>query len=426
MDFILKGDLCYSATRSELVTYKDHYVVQVDGVSQGIYSEVPEEYIHLPVYDYSGHLIVPGLIDLHVHAPQYAIRGMGMDLELLDWLNTYTFPEEAKYANKTYASMSYQYFVDELVKSATSRAVIFATIHTEPTLHLMDLLEKTGLITYVGKVNMDRNSPENLIEVDAKTSIRDTSRWIRSTKQRYHKTQPIITPRFVPTCSDELLEGLGELQRSYRLAVQSHVSENQSEIKWVKELCPDTTCYADAYDRYGLLGGEHVPTIMAHCVWSSGIEEELLKDRGVYVAHCPQSNVNLSSGIAPIRRFINHGIHVGLGSDLAGGSRTSIFRAMADAIQSSKMFWRMVDQEMKPLTVSEAFYLGTKGGGSFFGKVGSLEKGYAFDAVVVEDSIIKTAKTLTMMERIERVIYLSDKRNIKAKYVDGVRVYDRD
>lgn len=154
----------------------------------------------------------------------------------------------------------------------------------------------------------------------------------------------------------------------------------------MKELCPDARNYGDAYHRFGLFGGQECPTIMAHCVYSEGEELELLKEQQVFVAHCPASNTNLSSGIAPVRRFLTEGVPVGLGSDVAGGTHTSIFRAMADAIQVSKLRWRLVDADLAPLTAAEAFYLGTAGGGAFFGKVGSFLPDYEFDAVILDDS----------------------------------------
>lgn len=147
-----------------------------------------------------------------------------------------------------------------------------------------------------------------------------------------------------------------------------------------------------------------------------------MKNNQVYVAHCPQSNMNLSSGIAPVRRFLSEGIPTGLGSDMAAGYSTSIFRAMADAIQCSKMRWRLVDDTQKPLTVEEAFYLGTKGGGAFFGKVGSFEEGYEFDALILDDSNIAHPQELTVRDRLERMIYLSDDRHITEKYVSGRKV----
>ncbi len=421
MDFIIKGHVCFMKEAKTLEVVENAYLVCLDGRCEGVFRELPEIYKDLPVTDYDDRLIIPGLVDLHVHAPQYSFRGLGMDLELLEWLNQNTFPEEAKYKDMDYADKAYDYFVEDLRQGAVTRACIFATIHNEATILLMDKLEAAGLCTMVGKVNMDRNSPAELCEKSAKISAEDTVQWIERVKGRYQKTKPILTPRFIPSCTDELMAGLQEIQKKYQLPVQSHLSENQSEIEWVKELCKEAEFYGDAYDRFGMFG-RGCPTIMAHCVYSTDEEIERMKENGVYIAHCPQSNTNLTSGIASVRRYLDEGMNIGLGSDVAGGSVTSIFRAMADAVQVSKLRWRLFDESLKPLTVWEAFYMGTKGGGSFFGKVGSFEKGYEFDAVVLDDSRLKHPQPLTIKQRLERVIYLSDEREIYDKYVQGKKL----
>lgn len=419
--FIIKGDICYSENLENLTTRENSYLVCVEGYSCGVFDEIPDEYKDLEVYDYSDKLIIPGLIDLHVHAPQYHFRGLGMDLELLDWLNTYTFPHEAKYIDTEYAKKTYEKFVGDLVSSATTRAVVFATLHVPSTIILMGMLENSGLVSYVGKVNMDRNSIPELQEVGARESIENTIKWLDETKVKYKNTYPIITPRFTPSCTDELMESLGKITKEEKLPVQSHLSENQAEIEWVKELCPGTKCYGESYDRFGLFG-EYSKTIMAHCVWSDEYERKLLKDRGVYIAHCPDSNMNLSSGIAPIRKYLEEGQRVGLGSDVAGGAYLSIFRQMTDAIQVSKLFWRLIDENSNPLKVEEVFYLGTLGGGEFFGKVGSFERGYELDVVVIDDSEYRT-EDLNLRQRLERTIYLSQHKDIKHKFVRGNKIF---
>lgn len=419
--FVLKGDLCYSEGPQVLNTLRDGFLVCLEGRSAGVYRELPERYAGLPVLDCTGALIVPGLADLHVHAPQYTFRGLGMDLELLDWLNTHTFPEESRYADLDYAQTAYRRFVEDVRRGPNTRACIFATIHSEATLLLMDLLEASGLCTMVGKVNMDRNSPDTLREATAAASVERTAAWLEEVKGRYSHTFPILTPRFIPSCSDELMEGLSTLRRERGLPVQSHLSENLGEVAWVRELCPGARGYGDAYDRFGLFGGPDCPTIMAHCVHSDGAEIALMKERGVFAAHCPASNTNLSSGIAPVRRFLEEGVPVGLGSDIAAGTQTSIFRAMADAVQVSKLRWRLVDDTLAPLTAKEAFFLGTLGGGAFFGKVGSFTSGYEFDALVLDDS--RYAGPIDLEQRLERTIYLSDERDIRHKFVQGRQLF---
>lgn len=421
--FVLKGQICYSTDLDDIRVMEQGYLLCEDGVSGGVCQELPESWRGVEVRDYGDRIIIPGLTDLHMHAPQYSFRGMGMNLELLEWLNTQTFPEEAKYADLDYAERAYRVFAEDMKRGATTRACIFATLHLPATKLLMKKLEQTGLKTMVGKVNMDRNSPDFLREQDANRSAGDTVIWLEENAGCYQNVTPILTPRFIPSCTDELMTRLKQIQTAYNLPVQSHLSENLSEIDWVQELCPESEFYGDAYDRFGLFGGEDCPTVMGHCVHSSEAEQNLMKEQGVWVAHCPESNMNLSSGIAPVRDFLNKGIRVGLGSDIGGGSSASIFKVMTDAIQVSKLRWRLVDESLKPLTFEEAFYLATKGGGSFFGKVGSFEAGYELDALVLDDAELKCPTCLTVIQRLERICYLSDERQIAAKYVAGKELF---
>lgn len=414
--FVLAGDICYSTSPTQVSCTRDGYLVCIDGVSAGVFETFPDAYASLPRLDCTGQLIVPGMSDIHLHAPQYAFRGIGMDLELIDWLDSHAFPEEAHYADLAYAERAYGIFVEDLKRSATTRAVVFATLHVPATELLMDKLEQTGLITYVGKVNMDRNSPDDLRET-REESARATRVWAERTAGRYARTRPIITPRFTPSVSDPLMADLAAIREESDLPVQSHLSENLSEIDWVRELCPWSSCYADAYGHFGLLGPQ---TIMAHCVHSGDEEIELLRASGTYVAHCPQSNAYLASGIAPARRYLERGVNMGLGTDIAGGASLSMFRCMADAVAASKLRWRLVDQSLAPLTAQEAFWLATVGGGSFFGQVGSFAPGYELDALVLDDAGIRTPHELGIWERVERYIYLAEEGGaIARKFVAG-------
>lgn len=420
--FILKGDICYCKEKDSLLTFENSYLVCEDSLCKGVYKTIPEHFSDLPIYDYSDKLILPGLVDLHIHAPQFAFRSLNMDLELLSWLNESAFKEEAKYSDLSYAQKAYYIFSDSLKNSATTRACIFATLHKEATKSLFELMESTGLVSFTGKVNMDRNSPPELCEKSAKTSITDTISFIEETIGKYKNTSPIITPRFIPSCSDELLINLGEIAEKYNLPVQSHLSENKDEIKWVKELVPDALSYGHAYDKFGLFGKSR-KTVMAHCVYSSDDEVELIKQNEVFIAHCPASNTNLSSGIAPIRKYIEKGLKVGLGSDVAGGHTESLFRAISDTIQVSKLYHRLVDENCAPIKFSEAFFLATKGGGEFFGKVGSFEDGYEFDAVIIDDGVLPHPQKLSVYERLQRAVYLNaDLLGVKGKFVRGVKI----
>ncbi len=419
---ILHGDIVYTSNPSQFDLYEDGYLVTNDDKVVDVYSSLPKEYQNELIEEYKGKLIIPGLIDLHVHAPQYTYRGLGMDLELIEWLNVNTFPEESKFKDNEYALKAYSIFTDDLLHSSTTRACIFGTVHKEATLLLMDKLEETKLITKVGKVNMDRNCPDYIKE-SSDNSYLDTLEWVKECNNRHYSfTSPILTPRFIPSCTDEILDKLKEIQVQYHLPVQSHLSENLSEIEWVKELCPSAKNYGEAYALHGLFGGEDCPTLMAHCIYSNDEELALMKKNGVYIVHCPESNINVRSGIAPIRKYLDEGFNVGLGSDIAAGTTLNMFKAVEETIKASKMRWRILDQNYKWLSEQEGFYLATKGGGKFFGKVGSFEKDYEFDAVVIDDSRIRHANKLSLENRIITAIYLSDERDIVTKYVKGNKV----
>ncbi len=421
MDFILKGNIYYAKSKFSLEIHENSYLICVNGKSLGVFDAIPDKYKDLKVFDYTDKSILPGLVDLHIHAPQYAFRALGLDNRLIEWLNLQVYTEESKFSDLKYAEKAYSYFVASLKRSATTRACIFATAHKEATLLLMNMLEQAGLSAYVGKINMDRNAPPELMEKSSDYSANETVAWIEQCGH-LNAVKPILTPRFIPSCTDDLLYKLRDIFEKYGLPLQSHLSENTKEIEWVSELCPEAKFYGDAYNRFKLFGND-IPTIMAHCVHSSHAEVELLKKNKVFVAHCPQSNTNLSSGIAPIKHYLNQGLLVGLGSDVAGGSSVSIFRAMVDAIQVSKLRNILVDSSVQALTVQEAFYLGTKGGGSFFGNVGSFEAGYEFDAIVLDDEKKLHPQALTPYQRLERILYLSEDKYIIAKFVRGNKLF---
>lgn len=416
---VLKGHICHSADKDHIEILEDHYLVCEDGICRGVFPVLPDAYASLPVRDLSGKLIIPGLSDLHIHAAQFAYRGLGMDMELLEWLNHHAFPEEGKFADLEYAEVAYSQFVKHLRRSETTRACIFTTIHREATELLMEKMEQSGLVSFVGKVNMDCHCPQFLQEKNED----ETRLWLENTAGKYQNTKPIITPRFIPSCTDDLLYAIGRLSRQFDVPVQSHLSENLSEIQWVKELVPDAANYGDAYAKFDLFGKAGQKCLMSHCVYSDEREMAMMKENGVVIAHSPESNMNVASGVAPIDRYLDYGLQVGLATDVAGGSHESMFRAMIHAIQSSKLRWRLLDQSVKPLTFDTAFYLATKGGGAFFGKVGAFEDGYEFDALVLDDEDLDHPQQITTHERLERIVYLGDERNIVHKFVRGRELF---
>ncbi|MBQ4608217.1 MAG: amidohydrolase family protein [Clostridia bacterium] len=418
--FALKGLVVDTPIAGKIRT-REGYLVCEDGLVEGFYDSLPGRLSGIPVKDCGGRLILPGMSDLHLHAPQYSYCGTAMDLELLDWLERYTYPEESRYADLDYARKSYAFFTRDLLHTTTTRAAIFATIHPEATLELMRQLDQAGLGAYVGKLNMDRNCPEHYSEGSPENGALQTRRWLEMCREAgFARVFPILTPRFTPSVTDAYMQKIGEISREYGAAMQSHLSENLSEIEWVKSLCPDAQNYADTYARHGLFGGA-CRTIMAHCIYCPEEEDALMKRNGVFIAHCPTSNENVIAGIAPAARYLRNGYEIGLGSDVAGGHTLNLFAVMASAVQVSKLRWRYVDQTEKPLTMAEALYMATAGGGRFFGRVGLFEPGYCFDAVVVDDGATRNLREFSAPERIERCAYLLSSR-VEAKYVDGCRI----
>ncbi|MCY6957047.1 guanine deaminase [Clostridium brassicae] len=415
---VYRGNIIFTKSSEKFTVIENGYIFVKNGKVDKIKSELSKEDEVYEIIDYKDKLIIPGFIDLHLHAPQYANLGLGMDKQLLEWLDEYAFPEESKFKDLMYTEKVYKKVVKELWRCGTTRSVVFGSVHKDATKILMDLFIKSGLGAFVGKVNMDRNSPDYIIE-DTQKSINDTEEIVCEYSNKSRLVKPIITPRFVPSCSSQVMQGIGAIAKKYNIPVQSHLSENISEIQWVKELHPECKEYGNVYNKFGLFG--EVPTIMAHCIYSSEREMNLIKNNGVIAVHCPTSNLNVATGIMPVRKFMEKGITVGLGCDISGGHKISIPNVMVAAVQMSKMKWLESDKTYKPLTTAEVFYMGTKAGGKFFGKVGSFEEGYEFDALIIDDSSLGDLDR-TIEERLQRYIYIGDDRNIVERYVAGQKI----
>jgi guanine deaminase len=429
MKKVYKAHILFTKEKDHFEVFENGYVAVEDGIVIGVANSLKDlDCEDAEVVDFGNKLLIPAMNDMHVHAPQVHNQGVAMDLELLPWLQNYTFPEESKYADVHYAERMYRRFLHTQWLFGTMRSVVFGTIHTESTRILMKLYQEAGMGAMVGKVAMNRNCPDTLNEgVEAYTEGMESlikefaplASW-RGGGGEASLVRPIITPRFVPSCTPELLKACGELAAKYQLPVQSHLSENTSEIAWVAELEKESTSYGDAYNRYGLFG--QTPTIMAHCVWTNGSELELMKQNGVMVAHCPTSNFNLSSGLAPIRTFLDEGLPIGLGSDISGGHDLNMFRMLVYAIQVSKMHYQ-IDKSKAFLTLPEIFWIATKSAGSFFGKVGSFEPGYEFDALVIDDEVLHPDE-YSLLHRLERFIYVGDDRQIVQRFCRGQEVQE--
>ena len=418
MKSIYRANILFTKEKSRFEVLEHGYIAVENGCVTGLATNLQElDCEGAEIIDFGDKLLIPAMNDMHVHAPQVHNQGVAMDLELLPWLQNYTFPEESKYADVEYAERMYRRFLHTQWLFGTMRSVVFGTVHTESTRKLMQLYQEAGMGALVGKVAMNRNCPEALCE-DVEAAVEGNEQLIAEFNKPDALVRPIITPRFVPSCTPELLKACGELAKKYQLPIQSHLSENTSEIAWVAELEPESKSYGDAYNRYGLFG--QTPTIMAHCVWTRGKELELMKRNDVMVAHCPTSNFNLSSGMAPIRSLLDEGVRIGLGSDISGGHDLNMFRMLVYAIQVSKMHYQL-DHSKAFLTLSEVFWIATKSAGSFFGKVGSFEPGYDFDALVIDDAVLYPAE-YSLTHRLERFIYVGDDRQIVHRFCRGNEV----
>ena len=416
---ILKGTVVSAPALGRLEITEGGFLVAEEGRIAGVFPVLPERYAGAAVEDWGDALILQSFADLHLHAPQYPMLGCGMDLPLLEWLDTYTFPAEARFADPEYARTVYRRLARELIENGTTRVCMFSSLHREATLILMEELERAGVTGYVGKVNMDRNGIPALQE-GTEESKRETLRWLEEC-QGFRCVKPIVTPRFTPSCTDGLMEFLGELAQERGLPIQSHLSENTSEGAWVRELHPDCKQYWETYAKYGLWNGR---TLMAHCVWSDERERRAMKDAGVTVVHCADSNQDLCSGVAPVRAMLNEGLKVALGSDIAGGDHLNMFDVVAASIRASKARRILDGWETAHLTVPEAWYLGTSAGAAFFGERPGFAPGNALHAVVLDDSALpQPHDAMTAAERLERCVYRRQKDAVRAVWSEGRKVF---
>ncbi|KAK3605569.1 hypothetical protein CHS0354_005873 [Potamilus streckersoni] len=376
-----------------------------------------------------GQFILPGFVDTHIHAPQYPNAGKGLDLELLDWLQKYTFPAEARYKDQTFANNAYESVVNRVIQNGTTTACYFATIHTDATLLLCDIIHKTGQRALVGKVNMNTNSPDFYIE-EKDESLTETERFIGSVLyKKYPLITPVITPRFSGSCDRKLLKQLADLGKKYKLPVQSHISENKKEVEYVKKLFPECKNYTDTYYTAGLLTNR---TILAHGIYLSSEELFLIKAMGTSLSHCPNSNISIKSGLLDVRGILDLGIKVGLGTDVSGGYSPSMLDAMRSAIHISKTLGIQKGDDYNSIDHKEAFMMATLGGCEALGleeKVGNFVVGKEFDALLIDVNVVGSPldvfKEDTFEDVVQKFMYLGDDRNIVAVFVAGRLVCDK-
>jgi len=367
-------------------------------------------------------LIAPGFIDTHLHAPQLEMIG-SYGGHLLEWLNRYTFPTERKFEDLEHARRVARAFYDELLRNGTLAALVFSTIHYEATDIFFEEAERRGFRGIVGKTMMDRHAPEYLLDKSPRQSYEES----RALLEKWHGRGLLryaITPRFAPTSTPEQLEYAGQLKREFPDAwVHTHISENTNEVRWVQELFPEAE-YADVYDHYGLLDEK---TVLAHGVWLTAEELDLLSRRRARIAHCPNSNLFLGSGLFPLHRVLNAGVVVGLGSDIGAGTTPSMFNAMADA-------YKVQQVQGVSLSPFHLWYLATLGGAcalSLDAETGSLEPGKSADFLVLDLHAtplltIRTARASSLEDLLAGLIFMGDDRAVSRSFIAGQLVSSRD
>ncbi len=354
--------------------------------------------------DYGDCVCLPGMIDAHVHLSQYHVRGMHAP-HLIQWLDRYIFPEEAKSFDPAYARATAEAFFDALIKAGTTTAVIYVSASKEATEIAFQVAEQKGVRAVIGKVMMDTNSPEALQE-DPKQSIRDSLELY----DKWHGKTPLLdyvfSPRFAPVCSSGLMREIGQEASRRNAYIQTHLSENLDEIKWVEKLFPACGSYTEVYDRAGILTDR---TLLGHCLHLSEEEIGLIRVRKSKIIHCPDSNFFLKSGVFPWRRIEESGIDFALASDVGAGTTLSMPQIMKMAIYRQEI----------ALSPEEAFYRATVGGAKALSRendLGMLKEGMLADMVFMRMPVSDAREVLS------RMIYLTDSSRIVAVYIHGNQV----
>jgi guanine deaminase len=385
-----------------------------------------------------GQYLLPGLVDLHVHAPQWPQLGLALDLPLEDWLQTYTFPLEARYSDLDYAEAMYSSLVDGLLANGTTTAMYYATIHGPATRKLADLCLEKSQRALIGRVAMDDpgQCPPYYRDPSAQVAEAETRAFIAYVRSmpgnEAELIRPVITPRFIPSCSDELLHALGALARETGCHVQTHCSESDWEHRYVLDRCgiSDTA----ALERFGLLSRR---TILAHGNFVGDEDIAVIARHGSGIAHCPLSNVYFSDAVFPLRRILERGVHVGLGSDIAGGGSPSILDNARYAVMVSRMLESGVDaalsrsERRRPdsrIDSLTAFWLATTGGGIALElDLGLFREGFQFDAMLIDagapHSNLRIQGTESGEEILQKILYHAGRADIRDVWVGNRLVH---
>ncbi len=405
-----------------LVWEEDGALAMRDGLIAGVgpAERVLAAHPGAPVERLGDRLIAPGFVDCHVHYPQTGVIA-SWGKQLVDWLNTYTFPEEARFADPDYARAAARAFFDETLRNGTTTACSFCTIHPESVDAFFEEAARRGLRALGGKVMMDRNAPAGLR--DTAQSAHDDSKALIARWHGRGRAAYAITPRFAPTSSEAQLEAAGALWAEHPdCPMQTHLSETHAEIRWVAELFPGCRDYLDVYERHGLLGPR---AIFGHAIHLSGRERARLAEAGAAVAHCPTSNRFLGSGECDVAGLAAAGVRVGLATDVGGGSSFSMFRTM-------KAAYEIAQRRGDALTPAHLWWLATAGAARALGigdRIGNLAPGLEADAVVLDLASTpliaqRLARAETVAEMLFAQIVLADDRAVRSTISGGKVVYD--
>ncbi|KAA9298811.1 MULTISPECIES: guanine deaminase [Aerococcus] len=391
----------------------------------------------------AGQYFLPGLVDLHIHAPQWPQAGIALDEPLNVWLDECTFPLEAKYADLDFARAVYTDLVQQLLARGTTTGLYFASAHLESSYELAKICAQAGQRGLVGKVVMDdpEANPDFYRDASTDQALKDTETFIQKVRQlgKDYKqgVYPVVTPRFVPSCTDDALAGLGELAQKYQAHVQSHCSEGQWEHDFVMERFQgkrDTEVLRD----FGLLGPK---SVMAHCNFLNEADGKIFQETGTGIGHCPYSNAYFANAVLPVKRLKAQGVNIGLGTDISGGFSPSLYENIRQAVVSSRILEDGVDTQVGPdergvsdsrISLVEAFYLATKGGGESLDlPLGSIESGQACDLQLVDTKVANNILPdfgvfNDPREIFERIIYLVTPENIRKVWVQGDLVVDKE
>jgi guanine deaminase len=379
--------------------------------------------------------LLPGFVDLHVHAPQYPQLGAALDEPLEVWLNKYTYPLEARYADLDFAKVNYSALVDDLLANGTTTALYFATIHQAATRALADICLKRGQRALIGRVAMDNPElcPDYYRDPSAQAAVEETRAFIAYVRGHpdngERRVTPVVTPRFIPACTDAALAGLGALASECGCPVQTHASESDWEHGYV--LARHGVTDAASLDRFGLMGRR---TVLAHAVHLTDADMDLIAGRGSGIAHCPASNAYFADAVFPLRRALDKGIHVGLGTDISGGPSSLMFDACRTAALASRLLESGVDPRRPAaergagrgvrVDFRVAFHLATAGGGVALDlPIGVFAPGNRFDAIRLDADAPAGGVRLWDLDAdeqiLQKIVYGASRANIAGVWVDG-------